>query len=297
MMTDAIYKKPVLFAIVAALVILAGTIVTMFYPMLTPEMHPKLELLQPYTALQLAGKDIYQREGCNNCHTQTVRPLRTEVLRYGEYSKAGEFAFDRPFLWGSRRTGPDLARIGGKYPDPWHYMHHTDPQSMFPRSNMPKYAFLNDRTLVPRSVQARMTANAFPFTAVEIASLESKTEMDALVAYLQVIGTSVKRARSAPADDLSNRTNPRAGDAAALAAGKNIYTDNCGMCHGERGEGGIGPSVKDDVWLGTKGSISDGRLFTIIADGTESGMPPYASQLDQDQIWSLVTYLRSLQGK
>ena len=143
-MSGEIYRKPILFAIVATVVILIGTVATMFYPMARDEMHPRMENLKPYTALQLAGKDIYQREGCNNCHTQTVRPLKTEVMRYGEYSKAGEFAFDRPFLWGSKRTGPDLARIGGKYPDVWHYRHHDDPQSMFPKSNMPKYAFLKD---------------------------------------------------------------------------------------------------------------------------------------------------------
>ena len=111
-MAGAIYRKPIMFTIMAAVVILIGTAVTMFIPMLTPQMHPKLEGLQPFTALQLAGRDIYQREGCSNCHTQTVRPLKSEVMRYGEYSKAGEFAYDRPFLWGSKRTGPDLARIG-----------------------------------------------------------------------------------------------------------------------------------------------------------------------------------------
>ncbi len=296
-MADEIYKRPVLFAIVAALVILVGTVVTMFYPMLTPEMHPRLEFLQPYTALQLAGKDIYQREGCNNCHTQTVRPLRTEVMRYGEYSKAGEFAFDRPFLWGSKRTGPDLARIGGKYPDIWHQLHHADPQSMFPRSNMPKYAFLKDRKLSPRSVQARMDANRFPSTVEEIAALSGRTEMDALVAYLQVVGTAVRKPKTAPSADRAKEKNPRAGDPKAIAEGKGIYGENCGMCHGDRGEGGIGPSLTDSVWLGKEGPVGDGELFTIIADGTESGMPPYASQLEKDQIWSLVAYIRSLQGK
>ena len=128
-MAGELYRKPIMFAIVATVVIRVGTIVTMFYPMFPEGMHPKLDNLKPYTALQLAGKDIYMREGCNNCHTQTVRPLKTEVMRYGEYSKAGEFAYDRPFLWGSKRTGPDLARIGGKYPDAWHYQHFENPQA------------------------------------------------------------------------------------------------------------------------------------------------------------------------
>src|SRR5512140_3885031 len=155
-MAGNLYNKPILFAIVAAVVILIGTVVTMFIPMLTPEMHPKLANLKPYTALQLAGKDIYQREGCNNCHTQTVRPLKTEVMRYGEYSKAGEFAYDRPFLWGSKRTGPDIARVGGKYTDKWHYKHFNDPRAFFDKTNMPAYAWLKNNKLDAKDVEAHM---------------------------------------------------------------------------------------------------------------------------------------------
>jgi cytochrome c oxidase cbb3-type subunit 2 len=190
-MAGDLYSKPILFAIVAAVVILIGTGVTMFLPMLTAEMHPKLDNLKPYTALQLAGKDIYQREGCNNCHTQTVRPLKTEVMRYGEYSKAGEFTYDRPFLWGSKRTGPDLARIGGKYPDKWHEMHFESPQSMYTDSNMPVYGWLVDNRLDPASIERRMKVNDFPYTAGDLAALVDKTELDALTAYMQVIGVAV----------------------------------------------------------------------------------------------------------
>ncbi len=190
-MAGDLYNKPILFAIVAAVVILIGTAVTMFIPMLTSEMHPKLDNLKPYTALQLAGKDIYQREGCNNCHTQTVRPLKTEVMRYGEYSKAGEFAYDRPFLWGSKRTGPDLARVGGKYPDEWHEIHFDNPQSMYPDSNMPAYGWLKDERLDPASIERRMKANDFPYTPAELSQLSDKTELTALTAYMQVIGTAV----------------------------------------------------------------------------------------------------------
>lgn len=189
----AIERNPVVLAVLATLAVLAGTIFTMLYPMFRPEMHPKLEGLKPYTALQLAGRDIYQREGCFYCHTQTVRPLKTEVLRYGEYSKAGEFAYDRPFLWGSKRTGPDLARIGGKYPDEWHYKHFENPQAFFPQSNMPKYAFLKERKLNPQQIEAHMKALGFPYTKEEIEALKDKTEMDALVAYMQVLGTAVKK--------------------------------------------------------------------------------------------------------
>ncbi|MCS7149618.1 MAG: cytochrome-c oxidase, cbb3-type subunit II [Caldimicrobium sp.] len=188
-----IERNPVVLAVLATLAVLAGTIITMLYPMFRPEMHPKLEGLKPFTALQLAGRDVYQREGCFYCHTQTVRPLKTEVLRYGEYSKAGEFAYDRPFLWGSKRTGPDLARIGGKYPDEWHYKHFENPQAFFPQSNMPKYAFLKERKLDPQQIEAHMKALGFPYTKEEIEALKGKTEMDALVAYMQVLGTAVKK--------------------------------------------------------------------------------------------------------
>lgn len=193
MMAGEIYKKPIMFAIVATVVILIGTIVTMFVPMLMQEMHPKLENLKPYTAIQLAGKDIYQSEGCHYCHTQTVRPLKAEVLRYGEYSKAGEFAYDRPFLWGSKRTGPDLARIGGKYPDEWHYLHFENAQAFFAESNMPSYAFLKNNKLNGQDIAKHMRANKFPYTPEEINAFNGKTEMDALVAYIQVIGTAVKK--------------------------------------------------------------------------------------------------------
>ncbi len=190
-MASKIYRKPIMFAIVVTVVILIGSFVTMLYPMFTPEMHPKLENLRPYTAIQLAGRDIYQREGCVNCHTQTVRPLKAEVMRYGAFSKAGEFAYDRPFLWGSKRTGPDLARIGGKYPDIWHYMHFEDSQVFFPDSNMPSYGWLKNNKLNPDRAEARMNALGFPHTPEEIAALKDKTEMDALIAYMQVLGIAV----------------------------------------------------------------------------------------------------------
>lgn len=286
-----------MFAVVATVVILIGTIVTMFFPMFTEGMHPRLENLKPYTALQLAGKDIYMREGCNNCHTQTVRPLRTEVMRYGEYSKAGEFAFDRPFLWGSKRTGPDLARIGGKYPDAWHYKHFENPQAFFAQSNMPKYGWLQSGKLDPAAMEAHMKVNGFPYTQEEMADLPSKTELDALVAYMQVIGTGVKKAVPVTVAAMAEEKNPLAGDPNAHERGEKVYEKECEACHGDDGRGGIGPRLTDDIWLNKEGDISDGRIYEIIANGTANGMPPYAGQLDKDKIWSLVSYIRHEQHK
>lgn len=295
-MAGDLYKKPILFAIVAAGVILIGTAVTMFIPMLTEEMHPKLTNLKPYTALQLAGKDIYQREGCNGCHTQTVRPLKTEVMRYGEYSKAGEFAYDRPFLWGSKRTGPDLARIGGKYPDKWHEVHFNNPQAIFAQSNMPRYGWLTETKLDAREIESHMNANSFPYTADEMAQLEDKTELEALIAYMQVIGTSVKKTTEPVSSAGKTLQNPLAAKPESVRQGSVIYKDNCAACHGDDGKGGIGPSIADRLFLSTTDDGSDGEYFTVIQNGTESGMPPFNSTLDKNKIWSLVSYIRSLQG-
>jgi cytochrome c oxidase cbb3-type subunit 2 len=311
-MAGEIYRKPIIFAVMAAIVILVGTVVTMFYPMLTPGMHPKLENLKPYTPLQLAGKDIYQREGCNNCHTQTVRPLKTEVMRYGEYSKAGEFAYDHPFLWGSKRTGPDLARIGGKYPDAWHYKHFEDPTFAFPQSNMPVYGWMKDDKLDVATVEAHMKALGFPYTAGDISALDGKTELDALVAYMQVIGTAVTRkpmvasaAQAAPVKE-EHVKNPLAGDPKAIEEGKKLYVTFCAACHGEKGEGGIGPSLVDKTFLYVEGDVPDDDYLEVINNGTQpgmvedgrtakGGMPPFASTMDKNKIWSLVSYIRSIQ--
>jgi cytochrome c oxidase cbb3-type subunit II len=153
----------------------------------------------PYTALQLAGRDIYQREGCYNCHSQMIRPLRAETLRYGHYSVAGESVYDHPFQWGSKRTGPDLARVGGKYSDEWHRIHLNNPRDVVPESNMPAYSWLEksgvDDTTIAAHMKALRTVGV-PYTDAEIAAapadVKGKTELDALVAYLQVMGRSLK---------------------------------------------------------------------------------------------------------
>ena len=155
--------------------------------------------LKPYTALQLAGRDVYVREGCYNCHSQMVRPLLAETLRYGPYSKAGEFVYDRPFQWGSKRTGPDLHRVGGRYSDEWHRLHLVAPRDLVPESNMPGYPWLEKATLDPAAMAPKLRALrtlGAPYSDAEIAqageAVKGKTELDALVAYLQVLGTAGK---------------------------------------------------------------------------------------------------------
>ena len=151
--------------------------------------------LKPYTALQVVGRDVYVREGCYNCHSQMIRPFRAETLRYGPYSLAGEFVYDRPFQWGSKRTGPDLARVGGRYSDEWHRIHLTNPRDLVPESNMPAYPWLEKTAADAGSVQAHMSALrtlGAPYSDEEMANaaeeVKGKTELDAVIAYLQVLG-------------------------------------------------------------------------------------------------------------
>ena len=155
--------------------------------------------LKPYDAVQLTGRDIYIREGCYNCHSQMIRPFRAETERYGHYSVAGEFVYDHPFQWGSKRTGPDLHRVGGRYSDQWHRVHLINPRDVVPESNMPPYAFL-DRPARSEDIEAKMRALRMvgvPYQDAEIAGakkmLEGKTELDALIAYLQGLGTALKQ--------------------------------------------------------------------------------------------------------
>ena len=158
--------------------------------------------LKPYSALQLTGRDVYVREGCYNCHSQMVRPFRAETERYGPYSVAGEYVYDRPFQWGSKRTGPDLARVGGRYTDEWHRIHLMNPRDLVPESNMPGYPWLAGAAADADTIQAKMKTLrtlGHPYGDAEIAKapeeLKGKTEMDALIAYLQVLGTSLKKAQ------------------------------------------------------------------------------------------------------
>ncbi|MEK8032830.1 cytochrome-c oxidase, cbb3-type subunit II [Ideonella sp. DXS29W] len=158
-----------------------------------------VEGLKPYTPLQLAGRDIYLREGCYNCHSQMVRPFRAETLRYGPYSVAGEFVYDHPFQWGSKRTGPDLHRVGGRYSDEWHQLHLNNPRDVVPESNMPAYPWLAKNALDPAELAPKMKALRLvgvPYSDDEINKaaddVKGRTELEALVAYLQVLGTARK---------------------------------------------------------------------------------------------------------
>lgn len=158
--------------------------------------------LKPYSALQLEGRDVYIREGCYNCHSQMIRPFRAETERYGHYSVAGEFVYDHPFQWGSKRTGPDLARVGGRYSNDWHRVHLINPRDVVPESNMPGYPWLAEAVLDGGDTAAKMTTMqvlGVPYTDEEIAKgadeVKGKTEMDALIAYLQNLGTAIKTQR------------------------------------------------------------------------------------------------------
>jgi cytochrome c oxidase cbb3-type subunit 2 len=174
----------------------AVEIVPLFFQKSTTE---PLAGVKPYTALQLAGRDVYLREGCYNCHSQMIRPFRAETLRYGHYSVAGEFVYDHPFQWGSKRTGPDLHRVGGRYSDEWHRIHLANPRDVVPESNMPAYPWLDKAQVDAAGMAPRMKALRMvgvPYTDEQIAQsaadVKGKTEMDALVAYLQSLGLALK---------------------------------------------------------------------------------------------------------
>jgi cytochrome c oxidase cbb3-type subunit 2 len=174
-------------------------IVPLFFQQTTTQ---PVEGLKPYSALELAGRDVYIREGCYTCHSQMIRPFRAETERYGHYSLAGEFVYDHPFQWGSKRTGPDLHRVGGRYSDDWHLVHLNNPRDVVPESIMPGYPWLAATELPTDTISKRMSVLrtlGLPYTDDEIAkapeAIKGKTEADALIAYLQNLGTAVKTRR------------------------------------------------------------------------------------------------------
>jgi cytochrome c oxidase cbb3-type subunit 2 len=196
---EAVETNNGLMIVLILIVLLFGgmvEIVPLFFQKSTTE---PIKGVQPYTALQLAGRDIYQREGCYNCHSQMIRPFRAETLRYGHFSVAGESVYDHPFQWGSKRTGPDLARVGGKYSDEWHRIHLTNPRDVVPESNMPSYPWLEknmvDGSVMPAHMKALRTVGV-PYTDEQIAQsveeVKGKTELEATIAYLQALGLALK---------------------------------------------------------------------------------------------------------
>ena len=286
-------KNPVIFIILAFIVIMVGTTVTMIAPFKWINgPGDRITEVKPYTPLQQEGRDLYMREGCNNCHSQTVRTLAADVERYGYgggYSKSGEFVYDRPFLWGSRRTGPDLARIGLKYPDPkgaWHRKHMENPQSVVPASNMPAYAFLNaplDTTYSER----KMKLLKFPYTQSDLDELKGKTELDAIIAYMRKLGTDipVKKAEAASQAPVAQK-NPFSDLKSVKADALSIYAKDCASCHGDKRQGSLGPALKGSA-------KTDAELFAVISKGIEAnGMPAFSGSLDEQMIWKLVTLIK-----
>jgi cytochrome c oxidase cbb3-type subunit 2 len=196
---ELLEKNMTLLIVLIILVVSVGglvEIVPLFFQRATTE---PVQGLTPYSPLRLVGRDIYIREGCYNCHSQMVRPFRAETERYGHYSVAGEYVYDHPFQWGSKRTGPDLHRVGGRYSDEWHRLHFNNPRDVVPESNMPAYPWLARAPAEASDIEAKMRALravGVPYTDEQIANakseLEGKTELDALIAYLQGLGTALK---------------------------------------------------------------------------------------------------------
>jgi len=199
---DLIERKTMWLVVLVILTVSVGglvEIVPLFFQRSTTE---PVAGLKPYAPLELAGRDIYVREGCYNCHSQMIRPFRAETERYGHYSVAGEFVYDRPFQWGSKRTGPDLARVGGRYGDEWHRIHLNNPRDVVPESNMPGYPWLERTPADATHIERKLTvlrSLGHPYTDAQIAGakaeLAGKTEQDALIAYLQVLGTSLRNVK------------------------------------------------------------------------------------------------------
>ena len=197
---EKVEKNVGLLAVLVAVAVSLGGLAEIVPLMFQAEAIQPLPGVKPYPALQLAGRDVYVREGCYNCHSQMIRTLRFETERYGHYSLAGESVYDRPFQWGSKRTGPDLARVGGRYSDDWHRVHLVDPRSVVPESNMPGFPWLADTEVDGKEISAHMRALqrlGDPYSDEEIANaageVAGKTELDAVVAYLQGLGKHAPR--------------------------------------------------------------------------------------------------------
>ena len=199
---DKIERTPSLMIALIIVAISFGTLVELVPLAFSKSSTMPVEGLEPYSALELEGRDIYIREGCHTCHSQMIRPLRAETERYGHYSVAGEFVYDRPFLWGSKRTGPDLARVGARYSDEWHRAHLYNPRDVIPESNMPAFPWLFNNTIDAETTPVKLATLrklGVPYTDAEIAGAEAAVkdvrEIDALIAYLQQLGTLIQARR------------------------------------------------------------------------------------------------------
>jgi cytochrome c oxidase cbb3-type subunit 2 len=199
---ETIEKNISLMMVLIVLAVSIGGLVELIPLMFSAEANEPAENIKPYPALRLAGRDVYVREGCYNCHSQMIRPFRSETERYGPYTTAGETVYNRPFQFGSKRTGPDLARVGGRYSDAWQRLHLVNPRALVPESNMPAYTWLEDRLVDPELITKKLRTLQFlgdPYTDEQIDSaadaVEGKTEMDALIAYLQELGTNRRNRR------------------------------------------------------------------------------------------------------
>ena len=196
---DMIERNQALLIVLIILVVSVGGLVEIVPLSFQKSVTEPVAGLKPYTPVQLTGRDVYIREGCYNCHSQMVRPFRAEVERYGHYSTAGEFVYDHPFQWGSKRTGPDLHRVGGRYSDDWHRIHLNNPRDVVPESNMPAYTWLAGAPANAADIEGKMRALRLvgvPYTDADINAAaedaKDKTELEAVIAYLQVLGTAVK---------------------------------------------------------------------------------------------------------
>jgi cytochrome c oxidase cbb3-type subunit I/II len=322
-------RQPVPFLVLTLIVIVIGGALEIIPMYVIKSNVPTIPSVKPYTPLELHGRDIYIREGCYTCHSQLVRPFRSETVRYGEYSKVGEFVYDHPFQWGSRRTGPDLARAGvmggPMYKNAaWHYNHFIDPQKMNEQSIMPKYPWLAskeiDTDIIPAKIRAMQTlgvpypegydqqavgdllqqaqtiSNDLKVSGIELAPTK---QMIAMIAYLNKLGRDIVPApapvdttKTAALKEVTLLTSPE-----DLAAAKAIFTTVCAVCHGPEGKGipPAFPNLTDDVWI--KGN-SPAQVYHSIAEGNiAKGMVPYKTQYSDKQITQLTSYVLTVLNK
>lgn len=314
-------RTPVKFSILALVAILIGGAAQIIPMMLVKSNVPTISSVKPYTPLELEGRDIYIREGCYTCHSQMVRPFRSETERYGEYSKAGEFVYDHPFLWGSKRTGPDLAREGTMKlfkTNTWHYNHFESPQKIYPKSLMPPYPWLLKNklniSLTDRKIRTMISMGTpYPegFDRVAKDSLMAQAkrisddlnanglktngdeEVIALIAYMQRLGKDIESFVPVTLSEKLTAPEPLTSEN-DLNTGKTVYLKNCASCHGNDGQGGIGPNLADNYFL-NGGDINS--VYTSISNGIpQKGMQAWGNMLSKDELIQVFSFVLKLHG-